>query len=118
MREVILSLWFLIGETHLEGCVQFWGQRKFLSMGETGTHWSKSSKSLQRAQSLSYERQRSGTVQPGGEMAQGKHQCLQKSEQGWWCEDGLFSVVAVKGQWAQTKYTKFQLKIRIHFFFL
>lgn len=49
-------------------------------------------------------------------MAQGKHQCLQKSEQGWWREDGLFSVVAVKGQWAQIKYTKFQLKIRIHFF--
>lgn len=44
-------------------------------------------------------RQRSVTVQPGGEMAQGKHECLQKSEQGWCCKDGdgLFSVVAVEG---------------------
>lgn len=85
-------------------------------MGETGTCWSKS---LQRAWTLSYERQRSGTVQPKCEMAQVKHQCLQKSEQRWCCKDGdgLFSVAAVKGQWAQIKYRRFQLKIRMHFFF-
>lgn len=46
-------------------------------MGETGRDWSKSSNSLWRAWSLSCEIQGSGTVQPGGQMAQGKHECLQ-----------------------------------------